>query len=160
MTWQIEIDPNQTDLVQCIYETPLKAAQISYKNAILHHSEYNILRPIIRIALPSLAISRRDRSERDDNIIILVIALLRNLVEISSRNVLSAGMDKEKTDYSQSETILAFERSDVFNLISALAAGTLDEYEKIDCLLLEILYHILKGVNVEDVASTCQVRSV
>jgi replication fork protection complex subunit Tof1/Swi1 len=70
-------------------------------------------------------------------------------------------MDRQKNENSRSETILAFERSDVFNLLAALAAGTTDEYEKIDCLLLEVLYHLLKGVNVEDLFSTpAEVRSV
>lgn len=161
LTWQIEPDPHNQDKNQCAYETPLKSAQIGYKNAILHHPEYNILRPIVRIALPSMAIPRRDRPERDDHIISLVMSLLRNLVEISARNAQAAGMDRDKNEYSRSEAILSFEKSDVFNLLAALAAGTTDEYEKIDCLLLEILYHLLKGVNVEDVLATAiEVRSV
>ena len=161
LTWQIELDPHKSDKIQCQYETPIKSAQISYKNAILHHPEHNILRPIIRVALPSMAIPRRDRPERDDHIIILVISLLRNLVEISARNAQATGMDQDKNEMSRSETILSFERSDVFNLLAALAAGTADEYEKIDCLLLEILYHLLKGVAVEDVLATAaEVRSV
>jgi replication fork protection complex subunit Tof1/Swi1 len=154
LTWQIELDPNNQDQTQCTYETPLKFAQIGYKNAILHHPEHNILRPIIRIALPSMAIPRRDRPERDDHIIGLVISLLRNLIEISARNAQAAGMDRDKNEYSRSEMILSFERSDVFNLLAALATGTADEYEKIDCLLLEVFYHLLKGVNVEDVLAT------
>jgi replication fork protection complex subunit Tof1/Swi1 len=161
LTWQIELDPHNPDQVQYTYETPLKFAQIGYKNALLHHPEYNILRPIIRVALPSMAIPRRDRPERDDHIISLVICLLRNLAEISARTTESSGMDRQKNENSRSETILAFERSDVFNLLAALAAGTTDEYEKIDCLLLEVLYHLLKGVNVEDLFSTpAEVRSV
>jgi replication fork protection complex subunit Tof1/Swi1 len=158
LTWQIELDPNQTDQVQYTYETPLKFAQIEYKNAMIHN---NVLRSVIRIALPSMAITRRDRPERDDHIISLVICLLRNLAEISARNTESSGMDGQKNENSRSETILAFERNDVFNLIAALAAGTSDDFEKIDCLLLEVLYHLLKGVKVEDLFSTAaEVRSV
>ena len=161
LTWQIELDPHRTDPVQYNYEAALKFAQIGYKTAILHHPEHNILRPIIRIALPSLAIPRRDRPERDDHIISLVICFLRNAVEISARSAVSAGMDQQKNENSRSETILAFERSDVFNLIAALAAGTTEEYEKIDCLLLETLYHLVKGVRVEDLfATAAEIRSV
>lgn len=147
--------------MQYNYEAALKFAQIGYKNAILHHPDHNILRPIIRIALPSMAIPRRDRPERDDHIISLVICFLRNVVEISARSTVSAGMDQQKNENSRSEAILAFERSDVFNLIAALAAGTTEEYEKIDCLLLEILYHLVKGVRVEDLfATAAEIRSV
>jgi len=162
LTWQIEVDPSRAeDPVQISYEAPLKAAQIGYKNAILHHPEHNVLRPIIRIALPSMAIPRRDRPERDDHIISLAICLLRNLVEISARSAQAAGMDRDKNESSRSETIMSFERSDVFNLLAALAAGTTDEFEKIDCLLLEVLYHLLKGVNPEDVfISAVESRSV
>jgi replication fork protection complex subunit Tof1/Swi1 len=162
LTWQIELDPLRTsDPVQYTYETPLKFAQIGYKNAILHHSEHNILRPVIRVALPSLAIPRRERPERDDHIINLMMCFLRNLAEISARTTESSGMDRQKNENSRSETILSFERSDVFNLLAALGAGTADDYEKIDCLILEVLYHLLKGVNVEDLFSTpAEVRSV
>jgi len=108
-----------------------------------------------------MAISRRDRPERDDHIITLVISLLRNFVEISARTTEAAGMDRQKNEHSRSETILAFEKSDIFNLLSALAAGTTDEYEKVDCLLLEILYHLVKGVNVNDLfATAAEARSV
>lgn len=162
LTWQIEIDPSRADdTVQISYEAPLKAAQIGYKNAILHHPEQNILRPIIRIALPSMAIPRRDRPERDDHIISLALSLLRNLVEISARSAQAAGIDRDKNEFSRSETIMSFEKSDVFNLITALSAGTTDEFEKIDCLLLEVLYHLLKGVNPEDIyVTSVESRSV
>ena len=165
MTWQVELDPRVAeDPLQLAYETPIKYAQIEYKNAILHHPEFNnssILHPIVRVALPSIAIPRRDRPERDDHIIVLAMSLFRNLAEISSRNARATGMDKEKDEYSRSEAILAFESSDVFALLSALASGAADEYEKVDCILLEILYHLLKGVRVEDVlASPAESRSV
>jgi replication fork protection complex subunit Tof1/Swi1 len=108
-----------------------------------------------------MAIPRRDRPERDDHIISLAMCLLRNVVEISARSSQSAGMDQQKNENSRSEMILAFERSDIFNLIAALAAGTAEEYEKIDCLLLEILYHLVKGVPVEDLFTTsAETRSV
>jgi replication fork protection complex subunit Tof1/Swi1 len=156
------VDPRVADdPVQLSYETPIKFAQIEYKNAILHHPEANILRPVVRIALPSMAIQRRDRPERDDHIITLAISLFRNLAEISGRSTTAAGMDKDKNEYPRSDAILAFERSDIFPLLSALAAGAIDEYEKVDCLVVEILYHLVKGVNVEDtLATTAELRSV
>jgi replication fork protection complex subunit Tof1/Swi1 len=160
LTWQIELaPPYQEDTIQCSYEASLKAAHLAYKNAILHHSEHNILRPIIRIALPSMAIPRRDRPERDEHIISLLISLLRNLLEISGRN--SQGDMDYNTQYSRSEAILSFEKSDVFSLLAALAAGATDEYEKVDCLLLEVLYHLLKGVGADHVLATAiEVRTV
>ena len=162
LTWQIELSPHrQTEQVQYKYETSLKSAQIGYKNALLHHPQHNILRPVVRIALPSMAVPRRDRPERDEQIIALVISLLRNLVEISSRVAEASGIDRQKNENSRSETILAFEKSDIFTLLSALASGTTDEYEKVDCLLLETLYHLVKGVNCNDLfATTLEMRSV
>lgn len=161
LTWQIEIDPLRTDEVQLAYGTHLKFAQIGYKNAILHHPEHNVLRPIIRVAVPSMAIPRRDRQDRDDHIISLAVSLLRNLVETSARSAQAAGIDCDKNEHSRSEAILSLERSDIFNLLAALSAGAADEYEKIDCLLLEILYHLVKGVSVEDVlAITNEVGTV
>ena len=108
-----------------------------------------------------MAIPRRDRPERDDHIVSLAICLLRNLVEISGRSTQAAGIDRDKNEFSRSETIMSFEKSDVFNLLAALGAGSTDEFEKIDCLLLEVLYHLLKGVNVEDVfLNAVEARSV
>ena len=101
-----------------------------------------------------MAIPKRARPERDDNIILLVVALLRNLAEISSRVTESAGMDRLKNEHSRSETILAFEKNDVFTLLIALGAGTKDEYESTDCLLLEVLYHLFKGIRIDDLFVT------
>src|SRR5579862_7842983 len=44
LTWHIEIDPYRADHAQHAYEPPLKFAQIGYKNAILHHPKYDVLR--------------------------------------------------------------------------------------------------------------------
>jgi replication fork protection complex subunit TIMELESS/Tof1/Swi1 len=150
----VELDPNKADDLQYAYETPLKFAHISYKNAILHNPRHNILRPVVRIALPSVAIPRRERPEKDDNIITLLISLLRNLVEISARSTESSGMDCLKNENSRSEAILAFERSDVFPLLTALSAGAAEDYEKFDCILLEVLYHLVKGVDPQDLFAT------
>ena len=161
LTWRVEASPHESDHVQYQCEAALKSTQISYKNAVLHHPEYDILRPIIRIALPSMAIPKHDRPERDEHIIVLTMSMLRNLVEIGARNFEATGIDREKNEHSRSETVSSLEKSDVFNLIVALAAGTTDEYEKIDCLLLEIIYHLLKGVNVNDIlAGTAEIRAV
>jgi replication fork protection complex subunit Tof1/Swi1 len=150
LTWPVEKDPER-ERSQISYEAALKYAQIINKNSILFHPQYDILRPIIRIALPSMAIPRKERPDRDDHIISLVISLLRNLAEISARGLMAAGVEQDTVEHSREDTILSFEKSDVLALLSALASGATDEYEKVDCLILEILYHLLKGVSPNDI---------
>ncbi|KAH2842082.1 Topoisomerase 1-associated factor 1 [Aspergillus fumigatus] len=116
LTWPLEVHSEMT--VNHHRHTPyLQQAQVLYKRGILSHGSGSILRTIIRIGLPSMAVPRSERTTRDEGILKLMLYFLRNIAVISPNARLAAEGDEEETLQ--------------------------------DVVLLEILFHIVKGVNVE-----------
>lgn len=113
----------------------LKLAQSGYKRSILFNPEKDILGTIMRVAYPSLALPRRQRSERDTGIIRLVVYLLRNLAAIDE-------------DRNRSDTILAFQKANALDFLCVLASGMGDEFIAEDVIVLDIMYYLLRGVDV------------
>ncbi|KKK23440.1 hypothetical protein P175DRAFT_0460808 [Aspergillus ochraceoroseus IBT 24754] len=146
LTWPLEIHGEMT--VNHHRHLPyLQQAQVSYKRAILSHGGCGLLRTVIRIGLPSMAIPRSERTTRDEGILKLMLYYLRNIAIISANARLAAEGDEEET--SRSATINAFQNQDVFALLLTLCSNVSDDFNMLDVPLLETLFHIVKGVNVE-----------
>ena len=124
----------------------LQLAQVGYKRAILDHDATEILRTAIRVALPSMAEDRSERSTRDEGIIRIVLYLLRNIALISQPQGLP--QDEEEVELTRSVTINAFHKQDVFSFLLAMSSSMGDEFSEQDVMVLETLFHILKGVDV------------
>ena len=125
----------------------IQQAQVQYKRGVLRYGGSNLLRAIIRIALPSMAIPRAERESRDEGILKLMLYFLRNIAMISTNSRLAAEGDEEET--SRSATINAFQEQDAFALILTMCSNVGDDFNLQDVVLLEILFHLVKGVNVE-----------
>lgn len=125
----------------------IQQAQVQYKRGLLRYGGSNLLRAIIRIALPSMAIPRSERESREEGILKLMLYLLRNIVIISTNSRLAAEGDEEET--SRSATINAFQEQDAFALILTMCSNVGDDFNLQDVVLLEILFHLVKGVNVD-----------
>lgn len=121
----------------------IQLAQISYKRAILESQSKTILRTAVRIGLPSIAIPMSERTARDEGIIKLILYLFRNILIIST-----PGEGKEGPT-SRSATIEAFHHQDVLALILTICSNMGEDFNTQDVIVLEILFHLLKGVNVE-----------
>ncbi|KAL3475311.1 timeless protein-domain-containing protein [Aspergillus californicus] len=146
LTWPLEIHGEMT--VNHHRHIPyLQQSQVSYKRGILNHGSCSFLRAVIRIGLPSMAIPRQDRTTRDEGILKIMIYLLRNIAIISANARLAAEGEEEET--SRSATINAFHGQDVFALLLTLCSNVGDDFKMLDIPLLETLFHIVKGVNVE-----------
>ncbi|KAE8373209.1 topoisomerase 1-associated factor 1 [Aspergillus bertholletiae] len=146
LTWPVEVHGEMT--VNHHRHFPyLQHIQVSYKRGLLSRGNLNFLRTIIRIGLPSMAVPRSERTTRDDGILKLVLYLLRNIVVITPNARLAAEGDEEET--SRSATINAFQAQDVFALILTMCSNVGDDFNMQDVVLLEILFHLVKGVNVE-----------
>ncbi|RHZ62115.1 Topoisomerase 1-associated factor 1 [Aspergillus turcosus] len=144
LTWPLEVHSEMT--VNHHRHTPyLQQAQVLYKRGILSHD--SILRTIIRIGLPSMAVPRSERTTRDEGILKLMLYFLRNIAVISPNTRLAAEGDEEET--SRSATINAFQNQDAFALLLTMCSNVGDDFSLQDVVLLEILFHIVKGVNVE-----------
>ncbi|KAF3480764.1 topoisomerase 1-associated factor 1 [Arthroderma uncinatum] len=146
LTWPVEIHSQMT--VNHHRHTPyLQRAQISYKRGILGHPSNSILRSIIRIGLSSITTPRSERSSRDEGIIKLVLYLFRNVTIINATPNLAVEGDEDET--SRSVTINAFHNQDVFALLLTLCSNIGEEFAFQDVVLLEILFHLVKGVDVK-----------
>ncbi|KAF4281525.1 Topoisomerase 1-associated factor 1 [Aspergillus fumigatus] len=146
LTWPLEVHSEMT--VNHHRHTPyLQQAQVLYKRGILSHGSGSILRTIIRIGLPSMAVPRSERTTRDEGILKLMLYFLRNIAVISPNARLAAEGDEEET--SRSATINAFQNQDAFALLLTMCSNVGEDFSLQDVVLLEILFHIVKGVNVE-----------
>lgn len=133
ITWPLDLGPDADEFKIKQYPN-LKLAQSGYKRSILFNPERDVLTTILRVAYPSLALPRRQRSERDSGIIRLVVYLLRNLVAIDE------GRDR-------SETILALQKAKALEFLCVLASGMGEEFLEEDVIVLDTIYFLLRGVD-------------
>ncbi|KAJ5708085.1 hypothetical protein N7488_007886 [Penicillium malachiteum] len=146
LTWPVEFHSQMT--VNHHRHTPyIQQAQVQYKRGALKHGNSDLLRAIIRIALPSMAMPRSERESRDEGILKLMLYFMRNIAIISPNARLAADGEEEET--SRSATIDAFQAQDAFALILTMCSNVGDDFNLQDVVLLEILFHLVKGVNVE-----------
>ena len=147
LTWPIEKNDMQMTVNHHRHVPYLQLAQISYKRSILEHESAAILRTAVRIGLPSIALPMGERASRDEGIIKLLLYFFRNVVMISPpSNVPYEGKGGE---ISRSATIEAFHRQDVLALLLTIASNMGEDFNTQDTVIMETLFHLLKGVDVE-----------
>lgn len=145
LTWPLELDEEKTTVNHARHGPYLQLAQVAYKRALLHHEHAPLLRTVVRLGLPSMAVERRERSNRDEGIIKLVLYLFRNIVMIAQPQMLPSQGDEN--EISRAATIEAFADQEVFSLLLTIGSGASDEFQQQDVILLEILFHLLKGID-------------
>ena len=153
LTWPIDNVGEMT--VNHHRHTPyIQQAQVAYKAALLHGADGSVLSTAVRIALPSISTARDERTTRDDGIIKLMLYLMRNVAAISPQpNLPNLGLDNE---ISRSATIEAFRHQNVFALILTICSNIGDEFNLQDVIVLEILFNLVRGVDVESLWMTEQ----
>lgn len=145
LTWPLEHE--EMTLNHHRHTPYIQQAQVKYKAAILHWDGVNVLRQAVRIGLPSIAMKREERTTRDEGIIKLMLYLLRNIAAIRQiPNLPSQGLDNE---VSRSATIDAFREQDVFALLLTMCSNMGEDFDQQDVILLEILFNLIKGVDVQ-----------
>ncbi|OCL07791.1 topoisomerase 1-associated factor 1 [Glonium stellatum] len=147
LTWPVEIDTLEATVNHHRHAPFLQLAQIGYKRAILQYDSAKILQTAVRIALPSMAEPRKERTQRDEGIIRLVLYFMRNVTMISQPQTLP--IDGDEAEVSRSATIDAFYSQDILQVLLTVASSMGDEFVSQDVVILEILFHLLKGVDVE-----------
>lgn len=147
LTWPIEKNDTQMTVNHHRHVPYLQLAQTSYKRAILEHESATVLRTTVRIGLPSIALPMAERSSRDEGIIKLLLYFFRNVAMISPpQNLPNEGKEGE---VSRSATIEAFHRQDVLALLLTISSNMGEDFNTQDIVIMEVLFHLLKGVNVE-----------
>lgn len=88
-----------------------------------------------------------ERISRDEGIIKLLLYFFRNVALISSPQNLPS--ERDDNDVSRSATIEAFHYQDVLALLLTIASNMGEDFNTQDVILMEILFHLVKGVDIE-----------
>lgn len=147
LTWPIEKNDTQMTVNHHRHVPYLQLAQASYKRAILEHDSATVLRTAVRIGLPSIALPMGERSSRDEGIIKLLLYFFRNVAMISPPQNLPN--ERKEGEVSRSATIEAFHRQDVLALLLTISSNMGEDFNTQDIVIMEVLFHLLKGVDVE-----------
>lgn len=145
LTWPLVLE-NDTATVNHHRHIPyLQLAQVGYKRAVLGFEYAKILRTAVRVAIPAMAQPRRERSKRDEGIIKLMLYFFRNMAMITQPQHLPSQGDENEV--SRSATIDAFHEQDIFSVLLTIGSQMGEEFQEQDVILLEIIFHLLKGVD-------------
>ncbi|KAK7205117.1 timeless protein-domain-containing protein [Myxozyma melibiosi] len=142
LTWPVQLEGARYTAETNMQKPHVERAQRSYKRTVLTYPTGTALSSIVCIALPSIAKDRRKRNSRDEAIIRLVLYFLRNIALIDM-----SPTDPEGVDDGRSATIVAFGQQNIFDLVAVLASGIEDEMKTLNLALLELLFHLLKGID-------------
>lgn len=154
LTWPMERDKERMTVNHHRHMPVLELAQVQYKRAIINFDEARILHAAVRTALPSLALPAGDRAARDQGIIKLVLFFLRNMAMIAPPP--NVQYDGDETQISRSATIDAFSYQDIFLFLLTLASNMGDDFRTEDTAVMEIIYHLIKRVDIEKLFMTEQ----
>lgn len=144
LTWPLETAGEMT--VNHHRHIPyLQQAQVIYKAAVLGCDTSSILRQVVRIGLPSVAVAKEARTSREDGILKLMLYFFRNIAVIQQvPNLPSQGLDSE---VSRSATIEAFRDQDVFALLLTICSNMGEDFNLQDVIVLDIIFNLIKGVD-------------
>ena len=156
MTWPIDMAEELKELDderdKGTDYTQLLRCHLEYKAALL---KPGAIQALFGIIIPPLAKAPRDRSQRDGQIVHLVLHLIRNLAFIRDLNP-SACVSGDAAEFStlQSKLILNLQETHVFRLLLTIAANADGDklFESWNTLVLEIVYLLLRGIKPEDLA--------
>ncbi|KAI1753363.1 timeless protein-domain-containing protein [Xylaria castorea] len=146
LTWPLERDLEQMTINHHRHLPVLQLAQVGYKRAVINYDAAQILHTAVRVALPSMALSRGDRSARDEGIIKLVLLFLRNIAAISTPP--GVKYDGDESQISRSALIDAFSFQDILITILTIASNMGEDFNQEGVILMEIIFHLVKRVDV------------
>jgi replication fork protection complex subunit Tof1/Swi1 len=123
----------------------LQLAQVGYKRALLHFENTDILRTVVRVSLPAVALPRTERTITDKNMIYVVLCLIRNIALITQPQHLPSQGDENEITRSTTITILS--KQGIFDFLLTIGSGSGDEFLDDIIVQLEILFYLLKGID-------------
>ncbi|KAI0135265.1 timeless-domain-containing protein [Daldinia grandis] len=146
LTWPLERDLDQMTINHHRHLPVLQIAQVGYKRAIINFDAAQILHTAVRVALPSMALSRGDRSGRDEGIIKLILLFLRNVAMISPPPGIK--YDGDESQISRSALIDAFSYQDILLTLLTIASNTGEDFNQEGIIVMEVIFHLVKRVDV------------
>ncbi|GAA5969681.1 hypothetical protein JCM11641_008004 [Rhodosporidiobolus odoratus] len=156
MTWPINVAEELRDaqilgeLKQNMDYTTLIDAQMSYKAAIVHRKD-GVLKHMMIILANSLSKSRRDRTQKDENVISLVLHCFRNLAYLNDRVNMSESATAIEESSLQSDLIVQFSQHGILDLLLAMSAqADSSDYAPWNMVVLDILHLIFRCVRPDE----------
>ncbi|BGP30852.1 Topoisomerase 1-associated factor 1 [Rhodotorula toruloides] len=156
MTWPINVAEELRDaqllgeLKQSRDFTTLIDAQRGYKASIIKEG---VLRHMMSILAGSLQKGRRDRTQKDENIISLILHVFRNLAYLNDRATPASSASASAIEQSslQSDLIASFSREGILDLLLAMSAhADSSDYAPWNMVVLDILHLLYRGVRADE----------
>ncbi|BGP23540.1 replication fork protection complex subunit Tof1/Swi1 [Rhodotorula toruloides] len=156
MTWPINVAEELRDaqllgeLKQSRDFTTLIDAQRGYKASIIKEG---VLRHMMSILAGSLQKGRRDRTQKDENIISLILHVFRNLAYLTDRATPASSASASAIEQSslQSDLIASFSREGILDLLLAMSAhANSSDYAPWNMVVLDILHLLYRGVRADE----------
>ncbi|KAF4994754.1 hypothetical protein FGRMN_5568 [Fusarium graminum] len=147
LTWPMEKDRERMTVNHHRHMPVLELAQVGYKRAIINFDGARVLHTAVRVALPAMAVPIGDRSQREQGIIKLMLFFLRNVAMIEPPP--DVKYEGDESQISRSATIDAFSYQDIFLVLLTLASNMGDDFRNEDTSVMEVIYHLVKQVDIE-----------
>ncbi|KAL1874382.1 hypothetical protein VTK73DRAFT_408 [Phialemonium thermophilum] len=147
LTWPIDRDPEKMTVNHHRHLPVLQLAQLGYKRDIINFDGAQILHAAVRVALPSMAVSIKDRTSRDQGIIKLMLFFLRNIAMIGPPP--DVKYDGDESEISRSALIDAFSYQDIFLVLLTIASNMGEDFRTEDVAVMEVIFHLVKRVDVK-----------
>ena len=147
LTWPLDRDAERMTVNHHRHIPVLELARVAYKRAVINYDGAQVLRTAVQMALPSMAVDLRSRSPRDHGIIRLMLFFLRNIAMIAPAP--GKHYDGDESQMSRSATVDAFSYQDIFILLLTMASNMGDDFKTEDVTIMEIIFHLVKRVDVE-----------
>ncbi|KAG6889904.1 hypothetical protein C0992_003697 [Termitomyces sp. T32_za158] len=151
MTWPIDMAEELKELDDELDKgtdyTQLLESHLHYKVALL---KPRVMQALFGIVLPPLAKTRKERIERDGQVVNVVLHLIRNLAFIKDLPY-NTHLSADQAEFSslQSKLIRTLSETHMLQLLLTIAANTSNDplFNSWNTLVLEILYLLFRGAN-------------
>ncbi|OAX37898.1 timeless-domain-containing protein [Rhizopogon vinicolor AM-OR11-026] len=151
MTWPIDMAEELQELDEELDKgtdyTQLTFSHLNYKAALLTPG---VMQALFGIVLPPISKHAKERTERDGQIVNLVLHLIRNLVFIKDLRA-NMHLSADQAEYSTMQTRLvkALSETHTLDLLLTIAANTSNDplFNASNTLVLEIFYLLFRGIN-------------
>ncbi|KAI0089435.1 timeless protein-domain-containing protein [Irpex rosettiformis] len=157
MTWPIDVAEELKELDEVMDKgtdyTQLIQSHLRYKAAIVRQ---DVFQALLGIVLPCLAKSLKERTPRDEQVVGVILYLVRNLAFIKDLPPnMHSSADQAEYSSLQNRLIKALSETQMLELLLTMASNGDDDpmYGNYNSLLLEIFYLLLRGVKSSSLAS-------
>lgn len=149
MTWPIDLAEELKELDEEFDKstdyTQLLQSHLHYKAALLGPG---VIEALLGIMLPCIAKDKKERKERDIQIINVILHLFRNLAFIKDRPQNAyASSDQAEFSSLQSKLIKTFQKAYIFDLLVTISSNATDPFfNQWNTLVMEIFYLLFRSV--------------